>query len=267
MNIGWDEVADDYKDITVPFLAQYLPKLIELADLGPDLNVLDVGTGTGLAAVEAAKRILPEGRVLATDFSVRMLSHARALIDDNQLTNIDIYAMTAEDLDIHSETFDRVICNFSLPFFQDRKKALDEMFRVLKPEGKAAISIWADRENCLVLGIMDAIVQETVSDLENLIKPSLFDLGTDDAISTALDDTGFSSFEIHHETHTARYKKAEDYWEKLYRTGPDLRETLSEFSEEQVAHIRKRVLTEVEKHRQGDKIILPSEALIAIAIK
>ena len=198
---------------------------------------------------------------------VSLLSHARALIDENKLTNIDIYAMTAEDLDIHSETFDRVICNFSLPFFQDRKKALDEMYRVLKPDGKAAISIWAVREKCLVLGIMDNIVKETVSDLENLIKPSIFDLGTEDAISTALEDTGFSTFEIHHETHTARYKRADDYWDKLYRTGPDLRETLSEFSEEKVAQIRERVLAEVEKYRQGDKIILPSEALIVTAVK
>jgi ubiquinone/menaquinone biosynthesis C-methylase UbiE len=267
MQIGWDEVADDYEVITVPFLVQYLPRLIELSDLGPNQNVLDVGTGSGLAAIAAAEKILPDGRVLATDLSDHMLDHARAGIETKQVPNVDVFSMPAEELDIHPDTFDRVISNFGISFFQDPPKALTEMHRVLKDEGRVALSTWATADKCLVLGLMDTIVKRNLPELQETIKPSIFDFGTDELFTAILKEAGFTDIQVHHETNSARYKKAEDYWDKLYRTGPDLRETLSELPKETIEQIRNNVLEEVEKHRQGDKIILRSEALIAIGTK
>lgn len=267
MCIGWNEVADDYEVITVPFLAQYLPSLIELADLQPNMNVLDIGTGSGLAAFAAAEKILPQGRVLATDFCEHMLEHVRAGVETSQITNVDVFSMPAEELDIHPDTFERVISNFGISFFQDPEKALMEMYRVLKKGGKVALSTWTTPDRCLVLGLMDTILKDIVPELKGSIRPSIFDFGTDELFTRALEEAGFNNIQIHHEINTARYKKAEDYWDRLYRTGPELREILSELPVEMVERIRARVLEEVEKYRQDDKIILESEALIATGIK
>jgi ubiquinone/menaquinone biosynthesis C-methylase UbiE len=265
--LGWDEVAEDYQTITAPFLAQYLPKLLELADLKPDMLVLDVGTGTGLAAIQASERIKPEGRVLATDFSEQMLNVARSLVEEQNITNIDVYKMTAEELDIESKSFDRVICNFGLSFFQEPEKALAEMYRVLKENGRLTLTTWAKEDKCLVLGLMDHILKDCVPELKKTYAPSIFKFGTKKALKTALEDAGFRDVDIITEMHTARYDKAEDYWLKLYQTNPELRNTISVLTAEEVQKVKDKVCKEAEKYRVGERIILPSEALIATGLK
>lgn len=267
MCIGWNEVAKDYKTITVPFLAQYVPRLIEFADLQPGQMVLDVGTGTGLAAIEAAPLVSPNGRVLATDLSDKMISIARKQIDKQGIINIDVHAMPAEKLESETETFDRVISNFGLSFFQEPQKALAEMNRVLKKGGKLTLSTWTVQKRCLVLGIMDSVLKNCFPSLGESKAPSIFDFGTEALLKKALEEAGFDDVRIITELQSARYKKAEDYWNKLYKTGPELRAALSTLKPEQVEYIKVRVVEEVEKYRKGDKIILPSEALIATAIK
>jgi ubiquinone/menaquinone biosynthesis C-methylase UbiE len=267
MNIGWSEVAEDYQNITVPFLAQYIPALLEAAELKPDMNVLDVGSGTGLAALAAAEKISPDGRVLATDLSDSMLDILRKIISERNVENIDIYHMPAEELDVESLTFDRVISNFGLIFFQEPHKALEEMCRVLKDDGKIAVSTWAAQERCLVLGLMDRIMKDTIKEFLNPMAPSIFDFGTEEILHNALVEAGFKSVKVHSEIHTARYKKAEDYWEKLYRTGPDLRDIVANLPDENLKLLKSRIFKEVEKYRDGEKIVLPSEALIATGIK
>ncbi|UCH90017.1 MAG: methyltransferase domain-containing protein [Thermoplasmata archaeon] len=265
--LGWDEVAEDYQVITLPFLEQYLQKLLEVSELNSNMNVLDVGTGTGLAALKAAEKIKPDGRVLAIDFSENMLNITRTIIDSLEITNIDVYRMPAEVLDIESEMFDRVICNFGLSFFSEPQKALAEMHRVLKENGRLTLSTWAKQDRCLVLGLMDKMLKNCVPALKESEVPSIFAFGTKKSLGSVLKDVGFKNIKVVSEIHSARYKQAGDYWEKLYRTGPELRDILSNLKPVQVKKIKKRVLEEVEKYREGDKIILPSEALIATGIK
>jgi ubiquinone/menaquinone biosynthesis C-methylase UbiE len=267
MTAGWNEIAEDYQQITVPFLNQYIPKLIETADIQSNHNVLDVGAGTGLAALAVSDLIKPDGRILATDLSDDMLEILRRTIEEKKIENIDVYHMPAEELDIESLTFDRVISNFGLSFFQEQHKALEEMCRVLKDEGRVAVSTWASQERGLVLGLMDDILKNTVKEFLNPVAPSIFEFGSEKTLHNALVEAGFKSVKVISEIHSARYKKAEDYWEKLYRTGPELREIVSNLPDKDLKILRARVIEEVEKYREGEKIILPSEALIATGIK
>jgi ubiquinone/menaquinone biosynthesis C-methylase UbiE len=215
----------------------------------------------------AAERIKPGGRVLAIDFSENMLALTRTIIDSNEIVNIDIYTMPAEELDIDSKSFDRVICNFGLTFFSDPKKALDEMNRVLKDNGRVTLSTWAKQDKCLVLGLMDTILKDCLPALKKSKTPSVFDLGTIKSLQNAMTEAGFREVMVEEELHSARYLKAEDYWEKLYRTGPELRKILSDLSTKQIDLIRNKILEGVEKYRKGDKIILPSVALIGTGLK
>lgn len=263
----WDEIAEDYNVITTPFLELYLPKLIDLADLGPNMNVLDIGTGTGIAAFAASEAIKPDGRVLATDFSEHMLNLTRKNIEARSISNIDVFGMPAEELDIESEIFDRVICNFGLGFFADPGKALDEMYRVLKNNGMLTLSTWAKCDKCLVLGIIYSIMKDCTTDSAEEDLESVFAFGTPELLKNSLESAGFQNVKISEETHSARYKKAEDYWEKLIRTGPELQDIFKELSNKQKKTVKKRVIAEVEKYRDGEKIILPSKALYATGTK
>ena len=70
---GWDLAVADYDKYWVPVLTQCSERCIELADPKPGERVLDVATGTGVAAFMAADRVGAEGEVVATDLSQKMV--------------------------------------------------------------------------------------------------------------------------------------------------------------------------------------------------
>src|ERR1700674_3362397 len=75
---GWDLAVDDYDQHWVPVLRSCSERVIALADPRPGESVLDVATGTGVAAFLAAERVGPAGRVVATDLSQKMVDAVAA---------------------------------------------------------------------------------------------------------------------------------------------------------------------------------------------
>jgi ubiquinone/menaquinone biosynthesis C-methylase UbiE len=126
---GYDNPAQRY----FPFAADYL---ISLAQPKPGDRVLDVATGTGMAAIAAAQAVNPGGRVQAIDLSENMLSKAQRNIDKYALHNIDFHVMDAEQLEFRSNYFDLITCAFGVFFFTDPTQALRSWMRVLKPGGR-----------------------------------------------------------------------------------------------------------------------------------
>jgi ubiquinone/menaquinone biosynthesis C-methylase UbiE len=95
-------------------------------------RVLDVGTGTGVILPYLRQAVAKEGNVVAMDFSLGMLKQAkrRDLPADQTLINAGVAAIP-----FRSGQFDRVTCFSAFPHFPDKRKALDEMVRVLKKDG------------------------------------------------------------------------------------------------------------------------------------
>ena len=94
--------------------------------------ILDVGTGTGVLLPYLVEAVGPRGKVAAMDFSFNMLKQAkrRDLAGDQTLVNAGVAAIP-----FLSGQFDRVTCFSAFPHFPDKRKALDEMVRVLKKDG------------------------------------------------------------------------------------------------------------------------------------
>ncbi len=98
--------------------------------------ILDVGTGTG--AVPAALQGMA-GRILGVDLSEEMLNRARCRFAGRQ--NVRFEAMDATALALPDASFQAVFCSQALPFFQSRRTALREFYRVLAPEGIIAVGV------------------------------------------------------------------------------------------------------------------------------
>ncbi len=99
--------------------------------------VLDVGTGTGILLPFLREAIGHEGRLVAMDFSLKMLRQAaqRRNGADALLVNGSV-----ESISFCSEQFDCVSCFSAFPHFPNKEKALREMVRVLRPAGKVVIA-------------------------------------------------------------------------------------------------------------------------------
>ena len=135
--------AEAYEALHVPALfREWTPRVLEAAQVGSGHRVLDVACGTGVLARAAAERVGGRGAVVGVDPDPGMLTVARRLAD-----GVRWKEGVAEDLPVEDATFDRVVSQFGLMFFTDRRAAVREMLRVLAPEGRLAIAVWDSLEN------------------------------------------------------------------------------------------------------------------------
>lgn len=139
-------VPENYRRYLEPVLfAPWADRLVAYAGVQRGDAVLDVAAGTGAVARVAARAAGPEGSVIASDISARMLEYAdQAALPGSAPISIRVSSATA--LDVPDASVDVVLCQQGLPFMDDRVAVLRECLRVLRPGGTVAIAVWAAGE-------------------------------------------------------------------------------------------------------------------------
>jgi ubiquinone/menaquinone biosynthesis C-methylase UbiE len=129
--------AEVYDQQFVPALFRQWGNIIkDVANVVEGNTVLDVACGTGVLAQAAQGAVGERGRVVGLDVNTEMLDVAR-----RKSTVIDWREGLAEDLPFADETFDRVVSQFGLMFFEDKPRALHEAFRTLRRGGRMAFAV------------------------------------------------------------------------------------------------------------------------------
>ena len=98
--------------------------------------VLDVGSGTGVFLPYMLARIGDEGKIVAIDLAEDMLAVSMA---KNPGNNVEYLNADIMDVPLNNEAFDYVVCYSCFPHFQDKSKALAQIKKVLKREGKVFV--------------------------------------------------------------------------------------------------------------------------------
>lgn len=152
------EAAERYEQIVVPaILGPAAQALAELSALQRGETVLDVGCGTGTAARYAAEHVGCSGRVIGVDVNAGMIEVAQSL-PVVQGATIEWYEQNAYHLPLPDQSVDVTLCSQTLQFLHDRPAALAEMRRVLKPDGRLAVSLWCDiQENPYFHALVEAM--------------------------------------------------------------------------------------------------------------
>jgi len=193
--------ATAYEELHVPALfRQWAPHVAEAAQIRPGHRVLDVACGTGILAREAAERVGSEGSVTGLDAGRGMLAVAAQLAP-----GVEWREGTAESLPFEDASFDAVVSQFGLMFFQDRTRALQEMARVLAPGGRVAVAVWESLES-------SEAYPDEVALLERLAGPRAADalrapfvLGDRRELAALFDGVGVDPVEISTQRGTARF--------------------------------------------------------------
>jgi arsenite methyltransferase len=110
-----------------------------LGELRPGERVVDLGSGAGIDSLIAAKKVGPEGRVIGVDMTPAMLEKARQAAEEAGLSNLEFREGYAEELPVADGWADAVISNGVLNLVPDKAAALQEMARVLGPDGRLQI--------------------------------------------------------------------------------------------------------------------------------
>ena len=131
----WD--AGDYAAVGAK-IVPVAERLIDRMDLAGGARVLDIATGTGNAAIAAARG---DCEVVGIDFAVGLLQSARARAEGDRFA-IEFREADAGALPFEDASFDAVVSVFGVMFAPDQERAAAEVLRVCRPGGRIGLAAW-----------------------------------------------------------------------------------------------------------------------------
>jgi len=190
-------IEQAYDALLVPRIFEPWAKvLLDRLTLEGGIRLLDVATGSGPVAREAAKRLGPQGKITATDFSAAMLDIARAKPQAPGGAPIDYLFSPAAPLRVETMSFDIVTCQQSLQFFPDKVTALREMKRALKPGGQAAIAVWTEIADNTWFAAIHKVLSALLGPRAAAVINAPFQWPHRNALEEALVSAGFAEIKI-----------------------------------------------------------------------
>ena len=136
--------ADDpaYNRVVQADVEEYADRVLEGAQLAAGMTLVDVGAGEGLVAFRAIDKVGPSLRVILTDLSASMLRYAESVaLRRGVRSQCAFLECTADNLGaIADASVDVVATRAVLAYVADKKAAIRECFRILKPGGRLSIA-------------------------------------------------------------------------------------------------------------------------------
>jgi SAM-dependent methyltransferase len=143
---GWEKAATEYDRRFGELTMQSIGPLLDAAGAAPGLRLLDVACGPGYVAVAAARK---GSSVLGVDFAAPMVAIASSANPELEFREGD-----AEKLDLPDCSFDAVVMNFGMLHLERPESAIAEAFRVLRPGGRYAFTVWDVPSRAVAFGII-----------------------------------------------------------------------------------------------------------------
>lgn len=199
-----EELVDagrSYEALFVPALFEAWTKhLVESAEISEGSLVLDVACGTGVLARSALAKTGANGRVVGADPAPGMLAAANELEP-----NVEWILCGAEALNVEDESFDCVVSQFGMMFFEDREKAAREMFRALRPGGSLAVAVWRSVDHNPAYADIIQVLEDNVGTAAADALRLPYSLGDSDEVKAALKSGGFRGVTVASKTEMGKF--------------------------------------------------------------
>ena len=255
---GWDKAEPLYERYWQAQLAPARDGLFELASLASGERVLDVACGTGLVTFPAAGTVGPSGLVVGVDISAAMAERVKVEAGQRALANVRSERMDAEDLRFPDGHFDVALCALGLMYVPDPGRALSEMRRVVRGDGRVVVSVWGARARCGWADIFPIVESRVASD----VCPMFFGLGSGDVLASTMAAAGFADVRAERVTTTLAYDSAEAACGAAFAGGP-VALAYSRFDAATRDDAHAEYLASIRRFARGAGYAIPGEFVIA----
>jgi ubiquinone/menaquinone biosynthesis C-methylase UbiE len=207
---------ENYERHFIPAIGRPLAAdLVAAGELAPGQRVLDVACGTGIVARLAAHQVGPTGIVAGVDINPGMLAVARSVTPHGAA--IHYREGRAESLPFADSEFGTVFCQLGLQFFADKIAALQEMRRVVAPDGCVLVSTTGPTPE--LFGVLAAALARHVSPEAARFVDQVFSLDDPAHVRGLFRDAGFSNLSVERKVRILHLPAPADFlWQYILST-------------------------------------------------
>ncbi len=234
----------------------------EASGSAPRQVILDAACGTGLPSLALAERMQPSGKVVAIDASPGMIAAAMRIARSAGLSNIEHLPMDLAALDFADASFDAVTCKDGLMFCADPVKAASELRRVLKPNGRFAMSAWDEPDkNAFFMTINAAVCRFMPRPPPRAGAPGPFRLAPVAEFESVLKQAGFGELTVQSMEVVFEVESADLHWQIVSDMSAAVEQAKASLSVADVQRLKRAMAEAIEPYRVGHRIRLPNTAL------
>lgn len=256
---GWERNANFVDARTAHLTAA----MLEAAALREGDSVLELACGPGGLGLAAAERVGDEGEVVLSDVAPQMTAIAATRAKDRRLGNVSTLDLDLERIERPDESYDAVLCREGIMLVPDPMQAAGEIRRVLRPGGRAVVSVWGAREQNPWLGAMlDAVGAQLGGTFPPPGMPGPFALDGRDKLLDVLSGGGFDEIEVSEVDAPWRGASFELWWQVTIALAGPLAKALEAQPPDAVEGIRSHARDALADYETSDGLEIPGVSLV-----
>jgi len=255
---GWEK----WHDWNAVVFASVCRWFCEASGAAPGQIILDAACGTGLPSLALAERVHPGGKIVAIDASTSMVAAAMRIARSAGVNNLEHRAMDLSKMEFADESFDAVTCKEGLMFCADPVQAATELRRVLKPNGRFAMSAWDEPEkNAFFMTIHQALLRFSPRPPPRAGAPGPFRLAPLSEFESVLRKAGFTEIQAQTVEVLFEVQSTELHWMIVSDMSAPIEQARACLPPSEVEALRLAMAAALEPYRDGRRIRLPNTAL------